>query len=140
VRATTRATASEEKDVLKDHKTHATIPVTNLEKARAYYTQTLRLTETVLETAGAVMLSTGSGTRVTIYETPNTQRGGHTQVGFAVDDIDAEIADLKARGVVFEEYDLPGLKTENSVAEYEGNKAAWFKDPDNNIIGLVQLP
>lgn len=126
--------------MLKDHKAHTTVPVTNLANARDYYARTLGLTEVVTESDGAVMLLAGSGTRITLYQTPNTERGGHTQLGFAVDDIDAEVADLKSRGVVFEEYDFPGLKTENGVAEYEGNRAAWFKDPDNNIIGLVRLP
>jgi hypothetical protein len=74
-----------------------------------------------------------------LYPTPNPTRGGHTQIGFATDDIEAEVAELKQRGVVFEEYDFPGLKTENSVAQTGEAKAAWFKDSEDNTIGIVEL-
>ena len=56
-----------------------------------------------------------------------------------MDDIEAEVAELMARGVVFEEYDLPGLKTANGIATMGPNRAAWFKDSEGNILGPVQL-
>jgi hypothetical protein len=58
---------------------------------------------------------------------------------WAVDDIEVVVADLRAKGVVFEEYDLPGLKTVGGIAETAGDRAAWFKDSEGNILGLVQL-
>jgi len=60
-------------------------------------------------------------------------------MGWTVDDIAAEVAELKNRGVVFEEYDLPGLKTVHSVADTPPVRAAWFKDTEGNLLGLVQF-
>jgi predicted enzyme related to lactoylglutathione lyase len=84
-----------------------------------------------------------------VYECENTwfllypSRGAgtaeHTLMGWSVEDIEAEIADLKARGVKFEEYNLPDLKTVNSIASMGPNRAAWFKDSEGNILGLVQM-
>ncbi len=59
--------------------------------------------------------------------------------GWQTDDITAEVAELKSRGVVFEEYDMPGLKTVNSIATIGSNRAAWFKDSEGNILGIVQI-
>ena len=125
--------------MLRDHRSHATIPVADLARAREYYASTLGLDKVETETAGAAIISTGAGTRLALFVTPNTQRGGHTQIGFVVDDIEAEVADLKSRGVVFQEYDMPGFKTVNSIADTPPTRAAWFLDPDGNTIGLVQL-
>ena len=61
-------------------------------------------------------------------------------MGFSVEDIDSAVSDLQAAGVVFEEYDVPGLKTERGVAKTGDIRAAWFKDSEGNLIGLVQLP
>jgi hypothetical protein len=75
-----------------------------------------------------------------IYPTPNPNRGGHTQMGLRVADVRAAVADLRSRGVVFEEYDFPGLKTVDGIAEAgDGVSAAWFKDTEDNIIGVVQF-
>jgi hypothetical protein len=64
--------------------------------------------------------------------------GGHTQMSFAVDDVVAVVKELKAKGVVFEEYDYPNLKTVNSIAERPDFKGAWFKDSEGNMIGIGQ--
>ena len=78
---------------------------------------------------------------------PASRRAHHTQLGWEVDDIEATVAQLRARGVVFEEYDLPGLKTVNGIAEVAGNypsrggvgeKAAWFRDSEGNLLGIGQ--
>ena len=60
-------------------------------------------------------------------------------MGFTVDDIQDEVADLRRRGVTFEEYDVPGLKTEGGIAQTGPNRAAWFKDPEGNLIGLIEF-
>jgi catechol 2,3-dioxygenase-like lactoylglutathione lyase family enzyme len=124
--------------MLKDHKTHATLPVADLARAKAFYAG-LGLDEIETENDGAAIIKTAGGSRFALFVTPNTQRGGHTQLGFAVDDIDAEVADLKSRGVVFEEYDMPGFKTVGGIVDTPPIRAAWFIDPDGNTIGLVQL-
>jgi catechol 2,3-dioxygenase-like lactoylglutathione lyase family enzyme len=125
--------------MLKNTHAHATIPVADLDRAKAYYVGVLGFDDVDAENESATMLVAGDGSRFALFVTPNTVRGGHTQLGFAVDDIEAEVADLKARGVVFEEYDLPGFKTVNSIADSPPTRAAWFLDPDHNMIGLVQL-
>ena len=63
----------------------------------------------------------------------------HTVAGFNVENIEKEVADLKSRGVVFEEYDMPGMKTVDGVASFEGAKSAWFKDSEGNILSLNQM-
>jgi hypothetical protein len=61
-------------------------------------------------------------------------------MGFSVQDIEGTVSDLQAAGVAFEEYDFPGLKTERGVAQTGDVRAAWFKDSEGNLIGIVQLP
>ncbi len=68
-----------------------------------------------------------------------TASGTHTQVAWTTHAIEAEVADLKGRGVVFEEYDTPDLKTVQSVATIGPSKAAWFKDSEGNLLALVQF-
>ena len=125
--------------MLKDLKTHATLPAADLERAKQWYADKLGLTP-ASDSPGGVFYMVGGGTRFILYPTPNPSRGGHTQIGFSTDDIEAEVADLKGRGVVFDEYDSPGFKTVNSVADTGDARAAWFKDSEGNTIGLVQLP
>ncbi len=125
--------------MIKDLKTHTTLPALDLERATKWYEDKLGLTPGTVS-PGGVFYSLGGGTRFILYPTPNPTRGGHTQLGIATNDIDASVAELKGRGVVFEEYDFPGLKTENSIAQTGEVRAAWFKDSEDNIIGIVQLP
>jgi predicted enzyme related to lactoylglutathione lyase len=122
--------------MLKNHRTHTTVPAADLERAKAYYKDKMGLEPR--EEDDQVVQYELDGSRFILYLTPNTTRGGHTQLGFQVDDVDAEVADLKTRGVVFEEYDFPGLKTENSVATNPGGRAAWFIDSEGNTVGLFQ--
>ena len=124
--------------MLKDRKSHATLPATDLDRAKKWYQEKLGLAP-ASESPGGLFYDAG-GTRFLLYPTPNPARGGHTQIGFATDDIVAEVADLKSRGVVFEEYDFPGLKTDNGIAQMGDVRSAWFKDSEDNTIGVVQLP
>ncbi len=73
-----------------------------------------------------------------LYPTPNAGTSKASQAFWQVDDVEREVADLKARGVRFEEYDLPGLKTVGGIATAGGAKAAWFKDTEGNILAVVQ--
>ena len=92
------------------------------------------------ESPGGLFYVTGDGTRFILYPTPNPTRGGHTQMGIAVQDVKKTVSELQAAGVVFEEYDFPGLKTEGGVATTGDVRGAWFKDSEGNLIGIVQLP
>jgi catechol 2,3-dioxygenase-like lactoylglutathione lyase family enzyme len=124
-------------EMLKDAIAHATLPAADLERAKGFWAK-LGLSPTN-ESPGGVDYVLGGGTGFSVYPTPNPTRGGHTQLGLRVDHVESEVADLRAKGVVFEEYDMPGLKTENGIATLEGvQKAAWFKDDDGNIIGVFE--
>jgi catechol 2,3-dioxygenase-like lactoylglutathione lyase family enzyme len=111
------------------------IPISDRRHAIDFYTGALGL-ELREETGGDVIFEAGDGSLIGIYETDHAGKAGHTLAGFFVADIDAAVAALRERGVTFEEYDFPGLKTVDGVAELEGERAAWFKDPDGNILAL----
>jgi hypothetical protein len=78
------------------------------------------------------------GTEVFMYPTTNAGTSKASQAFWQVGDVEAEVAELKARGVVFEEYDLPGMKMVNSIATGGGAKTAWFKDTEGNILAVSQ--
>ena len=65
--------------------------------------------------------------------------GSHTQMAFTTSDLEREVADARARGVVFEEYDFPGFKTVGGIAPVGPNRAAWFKDSEGNLIGIIEF-
>jgi hypothetical protein len=90
------------------------------------------------EYAGGVVYEFGKGTACFLYPTPNAGSSKASQAFWQVDDVEREVADLKARGVVFEEYDMPGVRMHNSIAEGGGAKTAWFKDSEGNIMALSQ--
>ena len=116
---------------------YAYIPAKDVVRARAFYEQTLGF-EPKREVAGGVMYEFGDGTGCFLYPTPNAGTSKASQAFWQVDDLEREVAELKARGVRFEEYDTPGLKTKDGIVTSRGNKAAWFKDTEGNILALVQ--
>jgi catechol 2,3-dioxygenase-like lactoylglutathione lyase family enzyme len=115
----------------------AYIPVSDLSRARKFYEETLRMTPADTNPAG-VMYVCGEGTSVFMYISAGAGTSKASTAFWAVADVEAEVADLKSRGVVFEEYDNPGFKTVNSIATGGGAKTAWFKDPDGNILAVSQ--
>jgi catechol 2,3-dioxygenase-like lactoylglutathione lyase family enzyme len=116
----------------------AIVPVSDRERAIEFYEGKLGLRQ--LEQAGLdVAFEAGGGALLGAYVTEHAGKAGHTLAAFMVDDLDATMAELRGRGVTFEEYDLPGLKTVDGVAELQGERGAWFKDPDGNIIGLGEV-
>jgi predicted enzyme related to lactoylglutathione lyase len=125
--------------VIKKLRTHTTLPAADLDRAKKFYAEKLGLTPST-ESPGGIFYELAGGTRFILYPNPSPTRAGHTQIGFATDDIEAEVEELRSRGVVFEEYDFPGLKTVNGIAQTGPARAAWFKDSEGNTIGVVQLP
>lgn len=115
----------------------AYIPVADVARARKFYEQKLGL-EPKEEYAGGVIYECGKGSRAFMYRSPGAGTSKASTAFWAVDDVSAEVAELKARGVVFEEYDLPGIKTVNSIATGGGAKTAWFKDTEGNILAVSQ--
>ncbi len=124
--------------MLADCPIHATLPAADLERAKRFYTEKLGLSPES-EAPGGIFFRCGEGTRFLVFPSGGKASGSHTQMGWTVEDIEAEVADMKARGVVFEEYDTPYLKTVRSVATTGPIKAAWFKDSEGNLLGLVQF-
>jgi catechol 2,3-dioxygenase-like lactoylglutathione lyase family enzyme len=120
--------------MLSDCRVYTTLPVTDPGRARAFYAEKLGLRPT--EPNGD-FYECGGGTRFVI-SLMGSRPGGHTQMGFLVDDIAAAVRELKSKGVVFEEYDLPSLKTNGGIADRGDMKVAWFKDSEGNMLGIAQ--
>jgi catechol 2,3-dioxygenase-like lactoylglutathione lyase family enzyme len=116
---------------------YAYIPAQNVARAREFYERKLGF-KPVRELAGGVMYEFGDRTACFLYPTPNAGTSKASQAFWQVADVEREVAELKARGVQFEEYDMPGLKTKNGIAIGGGAKAAWFKDTEGNVLAVVQ--
>jgi predicted enzyme related to lactoylglutathione lyase len=124
----------------------AVLRAEDLVRAKKFYTDVLRLKPGVVPgpaSEGMGMFTAGDGTMVMIYERPGMPAPQNTALGFGLpaDKFDEVAADLRAQGVSFEDYDLPeiGLKTVNGIAEFEGTKAAWFKDSEGNIVNIASM-
>jgi predicted enzyme related to lactoylglutathione lyase len=113
------------------------IPVADVARARKFYEEKVGLVAKE-EYAGGVLYECGNGSRVFMYPSPGAGTSKASTAFWAVKDVAAEVAELKARGVVFEEYDMPGIKTVNSIATGGGAKTAWFKDSEGNILAVSQ--
>ena len=113
------------------------IPVTELARARKFYEGKVGL-EHREEYAGGVIYECGQGSWVFMYRSTGAGTSKASQAFWAVDDVAAEVAELKTRGVVFEEYDMPGLRTVNGILTAGGAKTAWFKDSEGNILAVSQ--
>jgi catechol 2,3-dioxygenase-like lactoylglutathione lyase family enzyme len=117
----------------------AIVPVSDVEAAIRFYGDTLGLPVTArrndIPENPEAEFRAGDGALL-VYKSTGAGQARHTIAGFRVDDLDAVVAGLRDRGVLFEEYDLPELKTENGIATVAGVRAAWFKDPDGNILAV----
>jgi predicted enzyme related to lactoylglutathione lyase len=123
--------------MLQDAPMYAYIPASDLARARRFYEQTVGL-KPGQEANGGVVYEFGGGTACFLYPTPNAGTSKASQAFWSVADVDKEIEALKARGVVFEDYDMPGEKSPAGAITAGGAKAAWFKDSEGNIMALVQ--
>jgi catechol 2,3-dioxygenase-like lactoylglutathione lyase family enzyme len=114
------------------------LPASDMARARAFYEQALEL-PVVEEDPGGVTFGCGQGTAVFVYPSEFAGTNKATAAAFRVDDLDAVMSRLRERGVVFEDYDLPELKTVDGVASFGDFKGAFFTDSEGNIIGLAQM-
>jgi len=112
------------------------LPVKDIDRARAFYEGRLGFKPGGLKPDGKFVYEVG-GTTLALFPKPEGTKADHTAVSFRVDDIAASIRDLKKAGVVFEDYDLPGFKTVEHVCVLGAEKAAWFKDSEGNLVGVV---
>jgi catechol 2,3-dioxygenase-like lactoylglutathione lyase family enzyme len=118
------------------------IPVSNLEKGIEFYEGKLGLpVERRVDDLPQNRLARFrvGDTFLDIYESVGAGQSRATLMSFEVEDIEETVADMRSRGVTFEEYDMPGLKTENGIATTGEEKGAWFKDPDGNILAVAQF-
>jgi len=130
--------------MLTDARVSTRLPASDLGRARRFYSERLGL-EPVEERPGGIRYQCG-GCSFALFQSAGSASGTHTQMALEVEDIEATVAALRARGVVFEEYDAPGLKTRNGIADIDGNypskgvgeRGAWFKDSEGNLLGLGQ--
>jgi predicted enzyme related to lactoylglutathione lyase len=125
--------------MLSTSRVEANIPAADLNRARAFYAEKLGLTPTRELNGVNLVYRTDAGTTFNIYETTFAGQAGHTIAQWHVDDIESEVHDLKAKGVTFEVYDMPGVTWEGEIASLEGlGRAAWFKDSEGNTLCVDQ--
>ena len=122
--------------MLQDAPMYAYIPAKDVSRARGFYEEKLGF-KPKQETAGGVVYRFGQGTACFLYPTPNAGTSQASQAFWQVENIEREVAELKARGVNFEKYDMPEMD-ENGISTAGGAKAAWFKDTEGNIMALIQ--
>jgi catechol 2,3-dioxygenase-like lactoylglutathione lyase family enzyme len=124
--------------MLADSRIGANVPVSNLDEAISFYEGKLGLPLFEHGDEQPYARFAGAGeTKLGVYESKTAGQAKHTLASFVVDDVRAVVDGLKANGVVFEEYDMPGMKTEDGVATVGDTRVAWLKDPDGNIIEIA---
>jgi catechol 2,3-dioxygenase-like lactoylglutathione lyase family enzyme len=125
--------------VLSSNKISAVLCSTDLDRSREFYEQKVGLTLSPETIPNHLLFDGADGTTLLVYGRPGPNQGDHTQVRFWSTDVERDVVELVARGVAFEDYDFPALKTVDHVATTAGiGKSAWFKDPDGNTLALFQ--
>jgi len=116
------------------------LPAVDLKRARKFYEEKLGLKVVMEDPSPGIMLQAGQGTMMYVYQRAAT-KADHTVASFKVDNIEAEMKELRGKGVKFEDYDLPkmGIKTVNGIATMGNMKFSWFKDTEGNILSLAQM-
>ncbi len=124
--------------MLSDRRVHAIIPTGDLDAARTFYEGVLGFVP-LQAIPAAVMYGAGDGSLFAVSRSSGRASGTHTQLAFTTPDIETDMAELRARGVTFEDYDSPALTTVDGIGLIGPNRAAWFKDPEGNILALIQF-
>jgi predicted enzyme related to lactoylglutathione lyase len=115
------------------------LPVADAERATRFYADTLGLQLRTTAPDGSRIFDAGNGDAIGLMPAAEGAQSKHTVLSFEVSDLVGEIRDLETRGVRFEDYDLPGLKTVDHIAEMGNEKAAWFCDTEGNILCLHEV-
>ena len=123
--------------MLQNFPMYSYIPAKDVNRARKFYEEKVGL-EPKQKIAGGVVYEFGKGTACFLYPTPNAGTSKASQAFWQVQDIEREVAELKKRGVKFEEYDMPDMESKDSIYTGGGARAAWFKDSEGNILALIQ--
>lgn len=122
--------------MLGDHSMHVVLLSLDLAESRVFYHEKVGL-EVLDENEEAITFRSGS-TELAVTKSTTGTSDTQTQAGWYVDDLEAELRDLRARGVEIQEYDLPGLKTVDGIADIGFARAAWIVDPHGNALGILQ--
>ena len=117
---------------------HAVLPAEDLARARRFWGETLGFVIEEMPESSQFLVHAGGDTRILVYERARTV-AEHTAAELLVDDLRATVEEMRSRGIVFEEYDLPGLKTVDGIVDMGGQAAAWFTDPEGNIISVAEM-
>lgn len=134
---------ADDRNILARGRVATRLPAQDLDRARRFYAEQLGL-EPVDERPGGLLYRCG-GTDFALFQSTGASPGTFTQMGWEVDDIETVVSQLRQRGVVFEEVDLPGFRTRNGIADIDGNypsknsrgeRAAWFRDSEGNLLGI----
>ncbi len=116
----------------------ASLPAEDIQRAIKFYTEMLGVKKVAEPFEGGVIFEAGNGSQFFVYQRART-KAEHTVLNFMVDDIEATVKALAGKGVKFEQYDMPGFKTDAlGIAEIEGQKAAWLTDTEGNIIAIEE--
>ena len=124
--------------MLSSNRISAVLCSTDLDRSREFYERKVGLTFSPETIPNHLLFAGADGTTVLIYGRPGPNQADHTQVRFWSADVEKDVAELAARGVAFEEYDFPALKTVDHIATTGIGKSAWFKDPDGNTLALFE--
>ncbi|HEY8911843.1 VOC family protein [Lacisediminihabitans sp.] len=116
---------------------HTVLPAADLQRAKTFYHDKLGM-DPQDEVDGNLFYRAGAGS-FDLYETSNAGTAKNTQMIWMTDDLDAEMASMRTHGIVFEDYDIPGMKTVNGVATTESMRSAWFRDSEGNFICISQM-
>jgi catechol 2,3-dioxygenase-like lactoylglutathione lyase family enzyme len=124
--------------MLGDHRIHPVLLATDLAATRAFYHDQLGL-EILSESEAAITFRCGGGTQLSVTKSTTGTADTQTQASWYVSDVRAEVAELRSRGVKVEDYDLPGLQTQDGIADIGFAWAAWIIDPGKNALGILQV-
>jgi predicted enzyme related to lactoylglutathione lyase len=125
--------------MLSNFNMYGVLTADDLERVKGFYTEKLGLKLVEGQMPGLAIFEAGNGTKILFYKKKGAQRPDNTALGFDVQNIEQVVEELKGKGVTFEEYDLPGMKTVNGIADIGQVKSAFFKDSEGNIVALNQM-
>jgi catechol 2,3-dioxygenase-like lactoylglutathione lyase family enzyme len=115
------------------------LPITDPDRAREFYGERLGLRDDGTDEEGSLVFGAGGGSKIVLRQLPAGEQSKHTALSFEVDDVASEVRELEGRGVEFEDYDTAELRTVDHIFTSERGRAAWFRDPDGNVLCLHQV-
>jgi catechol 2,3-dioxygenase-like lactoylglutathione lyase family enzyme len=124
--------------MLEDRRCAAMLPASDMERAKSWYADKLDMKPSY-EDEGGAEYRTADGTSFWVYPSEFAATNRATTMGFMTKSLDKDMSEMRSRGITFEEYDIPGIKTKDGVAEFaEGERGCWFKDSEGNIIAIFE--